>query len=72
MQWAAHSLKPSSPRDKQWKYFADGSCCADGVRGQERREGWREGELWILAMVAKEASGRARHLTHVPIQLLPY
>lgn len=71
MQCAAHSQKPSSSQDKQWKYFADGSCFTDGVRGQERREGWREKEIWMLAMVAKEASGRARHLTHVPIKLLP-
>lgn len=34
--------------------------------------GWRGEELWMLALVVKEASGRASHLTHIPIQLLPY
>lgn len=71
MQCAARSQKPSGSRDKQWKYFTDGSCFTDGVRGQERRKGWRGEEIWMLATVAKEASGRARHLTHVPIQLPP-
>lgn len=72
MQCVAHSQKPSSSQDKQWKYFADGSYFTDGVRGQESHEGWKKKEIWLLAMVTKEASGKARHLTHIPNRLLPH
>lgn len=70
MQCAAHCHQAPETNNGNTLQMGAGLQMAHG--GQEGLEGWREEEIWMLAMVAKEASGRARYLTHAPIQLLPY